>query len=117
MKVFNVTKNTVIAQKAKMADTFLSRMVGLLNRESISPEEALIITRCQSIHMFFMRFSIDVIFVDKNDVVVGLIERIRPFQLSPIFFRSSYVIEMAEGSISRVKVSLGDKLVLKGEHR
>ena len=112
--ILNTTKNTVIAQKGTVANTFLSRMVGLLNKKSLLLDEALIITKCQSIHMFFMRFSIDVIFVDKNNYVVGLVERIKPFRLSPIFFRSNYSIEIPEGKIVQTKTSIGDKIEIKG---
>lgn len=90
-------------------------MVGLLNRKSLPAGEALVITRCQSIHMFFMRFPIDAIFVDKNDCVTGLVERIRPFRLSPIFFRSSYVIELCTGAIAETRTSLNDKILFQYE--
>ncbi|MCK5259725.1 MAG: DUF192 domain-containing protein [Candidatus Omnitrophica bacterium] len=93
-----------------MADTFFSRMVGLLDRTSLLKDEALIITRCQSIHMFFMRFAIDAIFVGQNDCVVGIVKGIKPFRLSPIFFRSSYVIETPEGIIVQTETSLGDRI-------
>ncbi|MCK5014600.1 MAG: DUF192 domain-containing protein [Candidatus Omnitrophica bacterium] len=110
VSILNTTKNTVIAQKGLMADNFFSRMIGLLNRSSLQDDEALIITRCQSIHMFFMRFAIDAIFVDKNSCVVGLLKGIKPFRLSPIFFRSSYVIEVPEGIIVQTETSLGDRI-------
>lgn len=88
-------------------------MIGLLNKKSLLADEALVITKCQSIHMFFMRFSIDVIFVDKNDHVVGLVQRIKPFRLSPIFFQSRYAIEVPEGVIEKVRMSIGDKVEIK----
>lgn len=100
----------VIAQNARLADTFGARMKGLLGREEISAGEALVITKCQSIHMFFMRFAIDAIFVDKKGCVVGLIERIKPFRLSPVFFRSEYVVELKAGTIRETKTSVGDHL-------
>jgi hypothetical protein len=88
-------------------------MVGLLNRSSLPKDEALIITRCNSIHMFFMRFAIDAVFVDKNHTVVGLVPRIKPFRLSRIFFRSSYVIELAAGVIAEKHISVGDTVSLE----
>jgi len=106
----NKTKNTIIARKVKIADTWPSRMVGLINRKSLPKEEALVITRCRSIHMFFMRFSIDVIFLDKEHHVVGLVEGIKPFRLSPIFLRSNYAIEVAAGVIAETKTSVGDRI-------
>ena len=110
MKIFNKSKNTVIAQDASVADTFWTRMKGLLGREEVFADEALVITNCRSIHMFFMRFAIDAIFVDDQDRVVGLVENIKPFRLSPIFFRSRYVIELKAGTIAVTKTSLGDQL-------
>lgn len=110
MKIFNKTRNTVIAQNAILADTFWARMKGLLGRDTISAEEALVITKCQSIHMFFMRFAIDAIFVDKKGRVVGLAERIKPFRLSPLFFRSEYVVELKAGTVEATKTSVGDQI-------
>ncbi len=110
MKIFNKSKNTVIAENVILADTFWTRIKGLLGREELRAGEALVITQCQSIHMFFMRFAIDAIFVDKEDYVIGLVARIKPFCLSPVFFRSKYVIELREGTIGTTKTSLGDKV-------
>ncbi len=58
--------------------------------------------------MFFMRFAIDAVFVDKNNSVVGLVKNIKPFQLSRIFLKSSYVIELASGIIEEKKIEIGD---------
>ena len=95
-----------------LADSFLTRGRGLLGRQSISADEALVITQCQSIHMFFMKFTIDAVFVDKTNHVVGLVNAIKPNRLSPIFFKSSYVIELKEGIIKETNTELGDEIVL-----
>ena len=110
MKIINNSKNTVIADAARVADTWLSRMVGLLGRDNLPVGEALVITRCRSIHMFFMRFAIDVLFVDKSDRVVGLVENIQPFRLSPIFLSSSRAVELPAGTIAATRTSRGDQL-------
>jgi hypothetical protein len=102
-----------MAKNAVIADSFLSRMIGLLNRSSLSSGEALVITHCQSIHMMFMRFAIDVVFVDKNDEVIGLVEKIKPFCFSPIFFKSSYAVEFPAGAIARMNIEKGDKIQIK----
>ena len=111
MTIINSTKNAVIARQVKTADTFLSRMVGLIGRRQLGFDEALIINRCRSIHMFFMRFSIDAIFVDKNNRVVGLCPNIRPLQLSPIFWKADFVIESPLGTILSTRTEVGDTLV------
>ncbi len=114
--IINTTKNAVIARKGLVADTFLARMTGLLNKKSLLRDEALVITKCQSIHMFFMRFAIDAIFVSKDNVIVGLVKTIKPFRLSPIFFRASYVIEVPAGTIVQTEASLGDKIKIEAAH-
>ena len=110
VKIINNSKNTVIADAARVADTWCSRMVGLLGKKNLPAVEALVITRCRSIHMFFMCFAIDVIFVDKSDRVVGLVENIQPFRLSPIFLSSSRAVELPAGTIAATRTSRGDHL-------
>ena len=110
MQILNQTKQTVVAQKAILADTFSSRLKGLLGRDKLSPQEALIIARCNSIHMFFMRFPLDVIFVDQDKRVVGLVENIKPFALSPVFWESFFAVEVSVGTIKLTHTTLGDRL-------
>ena len=110
LPIYNKTQNTLIAPRAKLADTFITRMVGLLNRSSLAEGEALVIARCQSIHMLFMKFSIDVIFVDKNNRVIGLVQGIKPFQLSKIFWKARFAIEVPIGTIAKTKTAVGDQL-------
>ncbi len=112
MRVLNKTKNRIISSKAVLADSFFTRAKGLLGRTHLAVNEALIITRCQSIHMFFMKFSIDAVFVDRNNRVVGLVQRIKPNQLSPIFFKAMYVIELREGAIKDTNTQMGDEISL-----
>ena len=83
-----------------------------MGREFILADEALVITRCQSIHMFFMKFAIDAIFVDKTNHVVGVINGIKPNRLSSIFFKSSYVVELKEGRIQETNTQLGDEVII-----
>ena len=112
MLIHNLTRNSLLASNARVADTFLSRMTGLLNRASLPEGEALIITHCQSIHMVFMRFPIDVIFLDKACRVVGLCEQIKPCQFSPIFWTAQCAIELPAGTIKKTHTALGDQIQL-----
>lgn len=113
MKVVNLTQNALLSDKAAIAEDFFSRLKGLLGRDGLASGEALVITHSRSIHMFFMKFSIDAVFVDKNKVVVGLAEKIKPFQMSPIFFKAQDVIELPEGKIRETKTRLGDQIALQ----
>ena len=112
MKILNATKMTTIADEATAAKTFLSRLIGLTNRKSLEAGEALIISPCRSIHMFFMRFAIDAIFVGKDNHVVGLVRHLKPFRVSPIFFRASFVIEVLSGTIDSSQTAMNDAIEL-----
>jgi len=90
-------------------------MIGLLNKKNILSDEALVITRCQSIHMFFMRFPIDAIFVGRDNCVVGLVENIKPFQLSRVFLKASYVVETPVGVIAKTQTGIGDKIAIESK--
>jgi uncharacterized membrane protein (UPF0127 family) len=109
----NLTRNTVIASHIEIAQNPWARMKGLLGKRDLPSGEALVITHCQSIHMFFMKFPIDVIFCDRQDKVVGLCERIKPFCLSPIFFKASYAVELPSGTIAASKTQIGDLTLLQ----
>ena len=110
MKITNSTKGTVIATDAIIAGTVASRLRGLLGRASLPPGEAMVITQCRAIHMFFMRFSVDALFVDAQGSVIGVVKHIRPFRMSPYFWKASYVIEMPVGTIEQSRTGKGDRI-------
>ena len=110
MQIINKTQGTVLASKVFLAKGFWARTRGLLGKKALAPGEALVIFYCQAIHMFFMRFSIDVVFVDKTQRVVGLVRGIKPFCMSPVFFKAFWAIELEAGAIERTRTALGDIL-------
>ncbi len=112
MKIINVSKNTILADEAKMADTFFTRLVGLLNRNSLKKGEALILAPSNCIHSLFMRFTIDVIFLDKTGKVIGAITSFKPFRLSPVYFNASLTIELPKGVIQSTHTQPGDIIQL-----
>ena len=117
MTLVNISTQGLIANKVVLADDPFSRMKGLLGRASFSDGEALIISGCHSIHMLFMRFAIDVVFVDRSWLVVGLVRGIRPFAFSPVFWKAFRAIELPSGSIARKGIEIGQKLFLEKSGR
>lgn len=106
----NITQQTIFIPNAVLAKTFFARSRGLLGRKEIASDQALIIAQCPSIHMFFMKFPIDVVFADKKCKVIGLVKNIKPFSLSPFFFHGYYAIELKVGTIAVSGVKIGDVL-------
>lgn len=106
----NKTTGQIIAPKTQIALSFFSRLKGLLGRDSLSPEEALVIPDCNSIHMFFMKFPIDVLFCSADWRVVFVQEKIKPWRISRYVHRASFVIELCAGAAAAAGVSVGDEL-------
>ncbi|MFH1678861.1 MAG: DUF192 domain-containing protein [Candidatus Omnitrophota bacterium] len=113
MKIINLRNNAILADKAKIADSFMTRLVGLLNRMSLDKGEALILMPSNSIHSIFMRFTIDAIFLDKNGKIIGLLPSFKPFRLSPIYFNAVLTIELPESTIKLTNTKLGDPIKLE----
>ncbi|QFT88463.1 hypothetical protein FIU87_07400 [Bacillus sp. THAF10] len=96
----------------KSADTIFSRLMGLMFKKDLL-DEGLLITPCNSIHMFFMRFPIDVVFLDKNNCIVLCIRHFKPWRVSPIVKNSYSVLELPIGSIDEFCLEVGKCVTLK----
>jgi uncharacterized membrane protein (UPF0127 family) len=112
MQIINLRNNNILAVNVFYAYGFLERMRGLLGRKEIEPGGALVISPCNSVHTFFMRFPIDVIFVDKDNRVLQAIPCLKPFRFSPLHFKSKLVIELPCGVISATSTSPGDIIAI-----
>ncbi|AMM24612.1 DUF192 domain-containing protein [Variovorax sp. PAMC 28711] len=106
--------------KVRIANTFLSRLRGLLGVR-LSPDAGLYIVPCSSIHMWGMRVTLDVIFVDRAGEILRVCE-VRPWQLKSVS-RAHAVLECATGTAKRLGLAPGQRLLpvptaapLFGEH-
>jgi len=108
VKVYNSTKNNIIADEVNVANSFLTRSIGLLSKKYLLENEGLIIKPCCSIHTFFMKFPIDVLFVDSKNKIVAAYENVMPNRILPIHLSSLYVLELAAGQISRKNIEKCD---------
>jgi uncharacterized protein len=115
MKIVNLTKNAVLADQAKEARTFFLRLVGLLNRDSLKKGEALILTPSNCIHTFFMRFAIDVLFLDKTGKIIQALPSFKPFRFSPLCHNSLRVIELPENTLQSTQTQPGDHIQISKE--
>lgn len=113
MSIFNITKKRVICRKMQIADTFFTRLKGLLGRSGLREGEGLLITPCQSVHTFGMRFPIDVLFLTKTGEVVGLVKELRPRRVSSIYQEAEMTLEIAAGKIKELGIEIGDQLEME----
>ena len=113
LTVHNQTRSTLLGDKIELAETAWARTRGLLGRAGLGEGEGLLITRCNAIHMFFMRFAIDVAFIDDGDRVVEAIHAIRPWRATWFYPRATAALELPAGTLSRCQTQPGDQLLLE----
>lgn len=101
----------LVAARVAKADDWWARSRGLLGRKSLENGEGLWIDPCRQVHTFFMKFSLDVVFLNTDMVVVGLARDLAPSRLTPIYFKARSALELAAGAASGLK--RGDKLTMK----
>ena len=110
MKAVNHTTGNALADNVSIADNLLSRMKGLLGRSILPSGEGLWIKPCMGVHTFGMKFSIDVIFLDREKRVVELARVLRPNRMSRIYSKASSVIELPAGTIDATHTVTGDTI-------
>lgn len=110
-QLVNTTRGQTLAKFVEVASTLKQRNKGLLGRESLELERTLWIHNCPSIHTFFMKFRLDVIFVDRKLKVTSVHRNVRPWRL--IMFGgwgAKDVFEFSAGALSHLTVQTGDQL-------
>lgn len=110
--LFNRTKETFLAYRARVADSTLTRLVGLLGKRSLDPDGGLWIVPSCGIHTLGMLFDIDVVFLDKSLRVVGLRELVRPFSITGLNFQAESVLELPAHTIFKSRTEIGDEIII-----
>ncbi len=110
--VVNQTRDRVLAEQCEVARTFWARGRGLMGRDELQPGQGLFILPCASIHTFFMRFPIDVLFLDRQDCVVGLQQAMPPGRPFAGARRARSVVELPAGVILLTETEIGDQVTL-----
>jgi len=113
MVIINRTRDTTLAREARVARTLPQRIKGLLGQRNLRPGGGLILRPCNSVHTFFMRFPIDVLFLDKDNRVVDALDNLAPFRLSPIYFTARLAIELPAGTLQATLTETGDTISIK----
>ncbi len=108
----NLTRGTTLATRERWAVTVEERTRGLLDSDGLGEGEALVISPCNSVHMFGMSFPLDVIFVDRAGRVVRAIEGLRPRRFTRIHLRARHTLELPVGAIAASGTQPGDELDL-----
>jgi uncharacterized protein len=114
IRFLNERNGSVVCENCDVADNMWTRGKGLLGRASLGENEGIWLAPGSSIHMFFMKFSIDVIFLTKDDVIADIVENIAPGKMyvaKPKAGKPFGALEVAAGTVARTRTQIGDQLV------
>ena len=108
MQILDQTRGSVVARKVRVANRFFERLRGLIGRPRLQPGEAFWLPFCQGVHTFGMKYPIDVVFLNKENRVVKLVQALQPNSFSPVVFQSASVLELPEGTLWKSKTQTGN---------
>ena len=108
----NQTRDTILGHSVEIADSSEKRRVGLLKHDRLPPGEGLWITPCESVHTFFMKFPIDLVYLDKKRKVCKVRHRVPPWRLSMCLTAHS-ILELPAGTAEQTGTLKGDVLTIE----
>ncbi len=114
-QVTNKTKGTVVASRTRVADSIPTRFWGLLGRRSLPDGHGLLLRPSSSIHTAFMRFAIDVVFLDKENRVVKVVPELKPFRMAGCWRGAHSALELPVGGAAAGEVEQGDQLLISAD--
>jgi uncharacterized membrane protein (UPF0127 family) len=111
-QVRNITRGTILGDAIDLADTSEKRTTGLLKHTGLRGGEGLWIVPCEGVHTFFMKFAIDLVYVDRKHVVRKVVSNVGPWRLSMCLPAHS-IIELPAGSVVPTATCRGDQLAFE----
>jgi hypothetical protein len=113
VRVVNESRQRVLGGSIRMADTLHARLRGFLFRRKPGHGEGLLLAPCKGVHMYGMRFPLDVLFIDESGHVIAAHPELAPGQRTPMYATARYALELPTGSIANTHTIVGDRLSWK----
>jgi uncharacterized protein len=110
LRLVHPRSGRVLAERLRVPQTFFGRGLGLMFRRELPAGEGMWITPCNGIHMFFMRFAIDAVFLDRRLRVVRVRAWLRPWRVVPLVLRAHSVVELPAGTAADLGLERGEEL-------
>jgi uncharacterized membrane protein (UPF0127 family) len=115
LRAINRTRGTTLCEHIEDAGGMAGQSRGLLGRDGLAPGHGMLFVRgwlepFMWMHMFFMRFAIDVVFLDRKGTVVRISHTLKPWRVSPVVFGASRAIELEAGGALRSDTRVGDSI-------
>ena len=113
MEVRNLRTGGLLAYRCHLATRLLPRTVGLLRRSGLEEGEGLLLRPCSSVHTFFMRFPIDVLFLDGNGKVLKQYNPLKQWRASAVVWGAKQTLELPAGVLASSNTRVGDTLLIE----
>lgn len=118
MRALNHTRGTVLCERLEDAGGLAGQSRGLLGRDGLEPGTGMLFENGRLIpfmwmHMFFMRFAIDIVFLDRDGIVLKIDSDLKPWWVSSMVFRARRALEVAAGTAEKSATQIGDLIVLE----
>jgi uncharacterized protein len=115
LRAINRTRDTVLCERLEDAGGLAGQSRGLLGRDGLADGAGMLFVRGRLepfmwMHMFFMRFPIDVVFLDRDGIVVHISHRLRPWRVSSVVLRARKALELAAGAAANSGTMVGDRI-------
>ncbi|MGH9601780.1 MAG: DUF192 domain-containing protein [Terriglobales bacterium] len=114
---YNKTRQTFLARELRVADTHWTRLRGLMgsSQESFSPGHGLWIVPCHGVHTMMMRYAIDVVYLNEQNLVVQIEENVKPWRMTPMNLEAMTVLELPSHAVWNTGTKVGDQLEMVRE--
>ena len=111
----NQTRGTVLCDRLEIADTMAAQSRGLLGRDGLDAESGMLFEGSRVVpfmwmHMFFMRFPIDIVFLNKDSRVIAINHRLKPWRVSSLALGARRALELQAGTAARCNTEIGDQI-------
>jgi uncharacterized membrane protein (UPF0127 family) len=118
MRAMNRTRGTVLCARLENAGGLAGQSRGLLGRDSLAPDRGMLfetgaLSPFMWMHMFFMRFAIDIVFLDRDSRVIKINRALKPWRVSSIVFGARRALELAAGAAERSATQPGDHVIIE----
>jgi uncharacterized membrane protein (UPF0127 family) len=107
------TNGSVVCTEGVLANTFRTRLFGLLGRKGLKQGSGLLIKPSSGVHTFGMSFPIDIVSLDQNHRVLGVFENTGPWTIRGLSLKTRSVLELPAGRIQECGIAPGDELILE----
>jgi uncharacterized protein len=118
VRALNQTRGTVLCARLENAGGLAGQGRGLLGRDGLEPGTGMLFengrfTPFMWMHMFFMRFAIDIVFLGRGNTVVRINRRLKPWRVSSVVFGARKALELPAGASDESSTQMGDRIVFE----